>query len=223
MTEISHIDLNEYTYRLAGAFDMVFGGRLYRMLDLPIFFARPCLITVELQGEQQSFVSLTAVKIKGDDWRTWWSPLEKALKSNEELPRSLPDDAEVYFDSNPLTQSQYAWFIDGLAKLDVNRLETCGIPAERDGWYRRGWVRKGEDDHTFDDLCGADWKDGYPECDENFRFFQLIYRLAASVLLSAKSVAYLVSRQAYFYKAPQFEADPTYVFKREQYVFELIE
>jgi hypothetical protein len=223
MTTISYIDLNEHTYRLVGAFDMVFGGRLYRMLDLPIFFARPCLITVELEGEQGSLVSLTAVDIQGDDWRTWWSPLQKALQNGEEPPRSLPADARVYFDAERLTLSQVAWFEDGLAKLDVNRLETCGVPYERDGWYRRGWVPRGDEDHAFDDLCGADWKDGQPECDENFRYFQLIYRLAASVLLTAKSVAYLVSRQGYFYKVPQFEADPMYIFKREQYVFELIE
>lgn len=223
MAEISHIDLNEYTYRLAGAFDVVFGGRLYRMLDLPIFFARPCLITVELQGEQGSLVSLTAIDIKGDDWRTWWSPLQKALQNNQEPPPSLPDDAEVYFDSQALTQSQYAWFEDGLAKLDVNRLETCGVPAERDGWYRRGWVPRGDDDHAFDDLCGADWRDGDRVCDENFRYFQLIYRLAASVLLSAKSVVYLVSRQRYFYNAPLFIDPPESVYKREQYVFELVE
>lgn len=226
------MDTLEHIYRLADLLTVPTQGVAYRMLDDPAF-ADHCLITLHLIDDATATISLSQIKTVTDPIRgidTWYGDLLNAVKHNQLLPQSLPEDSDIYTEKNWLTATQLSWVKQELARIDHRRLQNCGLKGGLDGWERRGWVlRPNAPKHVFDDQNGAHWKNCEPGCEDVFMLFQTLYRLAASALTFQRSIKILVERQQYFYFYP-FGKDRinaqmnwrTYLYTVDDYVFERI-
>jgi hypothetical protein len=215
------LDAYEHGFRLAGAFQPLTNGVLYRMLVVESF-SDSFLLHVHLREDAPATAKLYCLRDLGRAKPNWIMTTLRCMDKGEPLPAALPDEADPNIEERPLSATQRAWFAGEIARIDTRKLVDCGPGTARDGYERRCWIcRPDAPDHVFDE-SHADERQ-FPDV---FAFARAVYRTGASVLRARFSLGCLVPHQVELFRDDHarrvFMVQPEH-YLLEHYAFELVE
>jgi hypothetical protein len=213
------LDTYEHAFRLAGAFQPLTNGVLYRMLVVESF-SDSFLLHVHLREDATATAKLYCLRDLDRAKPNWIMTTLRSMDKGQPLPAALPDEADPNIEERPLSATQLAWFTGEMARIDTRKLVDCGPGGARDGYERRCWIcRPDAPDHIFDESMSNDKT--HPDV---FAFARTLYRTGASVLRARFSLGCLVPHQSTLYDTRHgkpFVAGEYCLL--EHYAFELVE